>query len=436
MSRKSSIALLCAVSFLLGAVLAFFVGRWEAMPVSSPPEPNFLSVGTTISRGPWGTIDELEIPLADSSDPFADRLTRLRKTSWLFENYSKEQLETMLRSLDLTPSQWGLLQQTNVVTIGNDGILLQPPDEFVWELTPQARARLYEELSKSGANYSQQSPFRFSPERLKDRMISLTLPEEKESRINTLFYTNGGFLCFADLQLLPGILNTNELDQLSEAFYRVPSYRIRVRVYADSKIDDLIGYWGQHGREKFIRPLLESSARVPGRTNGTSVNVSFLMPPTARLRLFTYPDAWPDPDAERQECFWTAFNFFRDPPDPRFLDSRHNKEVLEAEYQPVNAQPVFGDLVVLFDNNGNGLHACVYIADDFVFTKNGANRLQPWVMMKMSDMLAYFYSQKPSRVVIYRCKDTGKSQEGYSKDEVIVAGGKNRPHLSAESKTQ
>jgi hypothetical protein len=426
MSKKSSVVLLCASSFILGAVLAFFVGRWEAMPVSSPPDPNFLSVGTTISRGAWGTIDELEIPLADSSDQFADRPARLRKTAWLFENYSKEQLETLLRSLDLSPSQWGMLQQTNVVTIGNDGILLQPPDEFVWALNPRARAMLYEELAKSGANYSQQSPFRFAPERLRERMTALKLSDEKEARIHSLLYTNGGFLCFADLQLLPAILTTNELDQASEAFYRVPSYRLRVRVYADSKIDDLIHYWGQHGREKFIRPLLESSARVPGRTNGTSVNVSFLMPPTARLRLFTYPDAWPDPDAERQDCFWTSFNFFRDPPDARFLDSKHNKEVLESEYHPVNAQPVFGDLVVLLDNKGNGLHACVYIADDFVFTKNGANRLQPWVMMKMSDMLAYFYSQKPNRVVIYRCKDTGKSLDEIPNGGVIVAGGRSR----------
>ena len=85
---------------------------------------------------------------------------------------------------------------------------------------------------------------------------------------------------------------------------------------------------------------------------------------------------------------------------------------------------MFGDLVVLLDNKSNGLHACVYIADDFVFTKNGANRLQPWVMMKMSDMLAYFYSQKPNRVVIYRCKDTGKSLDELPNESVIVAGGR------------
>jgi hypothetical protein len=31
----------------------------------------------------------------------------LRKNGLVFENYSKEQLETLLRSLDLSPSQWG-----------------------------------------------------------------------------------------------------------------------------------------------------------------------------------------------------------------------------------------------------------------------------------------------------------------------------------------
>jgi hypothetical protein len=238
-----------------------------------------------------------------------------------------------------------------------------------------------------------------------------------------LIYTNDAFLCFADLQLLPDILTTNELDRVCEALYRVPSYRLRLRVYPDSNIDDLVKYWGKHGREKFIRPLLESSARVPDRTNGTSVNVSFLMPPTAQQRLFTYPNAWPDPNAERQDCFWTSLNFFSDPPEARFLDGQHNREVLESDYYPVTTRPTFGDLVVLLNHAGNGLHACVYIADDYVFTKNGVNRLQPWVLMKMSDMLAYFASQKPDRVAILRRKDSSKSLDATPFSEVNLAHG-------------
>jgi hypothetical protein len=34
---------------------------------------------------------------------------------------------------------------------------------------------------------------------------------------------------------------------------------------------------------------------------------------------------------------------------------------------------------------------CVYIADDFVFTKNGVGRSQPWVFMKLSDVNTMYF---------------------------------------------
>jgi hypothetical protein len=93
------------------------------------------------------------------------------------------------------------------------------------------------------------------------------------------------------------------------------------------------------------------------------------MPPTARLRLFTYPDAWPDPDAEPAGLLLDFFNFFRDPPDPRFLDSKHNKEVLEVNTIQSTANPCLATSWSCSTNKSNGLHACVYIADDFCVHK-------------------------------------------------------------------
>src|SRR6185369_10687755 len=129
-------------------------------------------IGTTISKGEWGTLDELEIPLGNQDELFADRPTRLRPTAWLFENYSKEQLEALLQACNLTEVQWRMLQQTNVVTIGDDGILFAPPNEFVWTLNPRSRAKLYAELGKSGVNYCQNSPFRFTAERWQERLAA------------------------------------------------------------------------------------------------------------------------------------------------------------------------------------------------------------------------------------------------------------------------
>lgn len=391
--------------FLFGVLVTLLVGHflqsWRSLPDPAAPQN-----GISTTTGPWGVLEALEVPLGNREDLFVDRAARLQRTSWFFENFSKEQLETLLQSCNLTAEQWGLLQQTNVVTIAPNGIILQPPEEFVWALTPAARARVYEILAKTPANYTQDSPFTFAPTRFAQRLAAAGLTPAQQARISALCYTNGAALCFSDLQLLPGFLTTNELDRVSEALYRVPAYRLRLRLYPDADVDAVVKYWGQNDREKLIRPLLESLTRVPDRAHGTSINISYLLPPTARLRLYTYPNAWPDAAAERQDCFWTSLNFFCDPPDPRYLDSQRNKESLDAEYEPVTTPPTYGDLVVLAGAAGNGLHACVYLADDYVFTKNGLNKLQPWVIMKMSDMMAVFATEKPARTIIFRRKVT------------------------------
>jgi hypothetical protein len=97
-------------------------------------------------------------------------------------------------------------------------------------------------------------------------------------------------------------------------------------------------------------------------------------------------------------------NFFNDRPDMRFLDAAVVRKVLHEEYAPVSDEPRFGDLVTLVSTNGDGLHMCVYIADNFVFTKNGMNSLAPWVLMRIPDMLLFFPSETEQRMVIFRRK--------------------------------
>jgi len=44
------------------------------------------------------------------------------------------------------------------------------------------------------------------------------------------------------------------------------------------------------------------------------------------------------------------------------------------------------------------------LADDVVFTKNGGDYMQPWVLMKIPDMLAYYNAKEPAQVTVYRSK--------------------------------
>src|SRR2546426_8409595 len=57
----------------------------------------------------------------------------------------------------------------------------------------------------------------------------------------------------------------------------------------------------------------------------------------------------------------------------------------------------------------------------FVFTKNGINPAQPWVLMKMSDMLLTYYGPRNSgRMMVLRRRDTFPSRECNS---LAVSGG-------------
>ena len=91
-------------------------------------------------------------------------------------------------------------------------------------------------------------------------------------------------------------------------------------------------------------------------------------------------------------------------PDNRFLDATVAMQALQSDCTPVSGPMELGDLIALLDGTGKGIHLCVFIADDFVFTKNGRNMLSPWVIMKLPDMLSLFPAER-RRVVTYRRKE-------------------------------
>jgi hypothetical protein len=61
--------------------------------------------------------------------------------------------------------------------------------------------------------------------------------------------------------------------------------------------------------------------------------------------------------------------------------------------------------VFLINQQGEVVHSAVYIADDLVFTKNGINFAQPWILMRIPNMRAVFSYVEEPRIVYYRRKD-------------------------------
>jgi hypothetical protein len=178
----------------------------------------------------------------------------------------------------------------------------------------------------------------------------------------------------------------------------VPAYILHLELNSDSDVQGLVNYWGKGGREKLIAPLLSSLARVPG---GGSINISYFLPTFARLRLYTYPESWNDDSVTKQDCVFTSLNFFNERPDTNLFDLAYREKYINEQYFAVKEDPSFGDLVVLLNEQDEVFHACVYIAEGFVFTKNGFNAAQPWVVMKMSDMLHFYDAAAKSRHILF-----------------------------------
>ena len=410
--RKGSVWARSLVFFILGVAATLTAQILVSRVVGKPPRSEPERTGMAFNQGdgprinlktpekPWGRVEYKSIPLEDSSEVFLDGSERLKKPKWIFENYSSRQLAELLDSCFLNDHQKAFVLDTNHWEALTNGFAISPPDELIRGLSKETRQCLYPALARSSpANYVQNYPFRFPPTDFDERIAESGLPAKKIELIRSLTYTNSGFLCLCVDEPLQGLFTTNEFQMLVKTLYSIPSVCARLWVMPDSNIEALVKYWGRGGRAKAIRPLLESLARIP---EGGSINISYFLPPFARLRLYTFPDPATDPMVAKEDCFFTALNFFNEQPDRQYLDNNNTRRALQTDYHPVKGNPMFGDLVTLLDPAGNAIHACVYLADDVVFTKNGANYLQPWVLIRIPDMMAYFPSEKSIYMTIFR----------------------------------
>jgi hypothetical protein len=98
-------------------------------------------------------------------------------------------------------------------------------------------------------------------------------------------------------------------------------------------------------------------------------------------------------------------NFFNEIPDNRFSDPKYTVSYLLSNYYRIAKPTAYGDRIFLLDKNGNAIHSAVYLADDIVFTKNGNNYTQPWMLMHLKDLLAEYATDEAPAIAVYRDKN-------------------------------
>lgn len=388
------------VTFLVGMLLAaglqwmFRPGAERARTVPGTTHGVGGASMATEARGPWGRLEIRPMVLDRPDELFAIQPGPVPPIRWSFPNHTLSQLVAFLASCDLTASQRAALLETNRWQAGPTGWRLWPANDLVRGLSPAARARIYEVLGQSPEN-PQRHPFLCREDHFEEMFEGCGLPLEKVALVRELCYRRGELLQFADSQLFELLSSSNETRCLFKTLLRVPTMLVMLHVTPDADIPALTAYWDAGRQEKDLRPLLQSLARMPG---GGSLNISFFLPPVPRELLYTYPRS---AEGLQRDCFWTSFNFFGERPGYRLGDTAFAARLLESDYVPVQGERRFGDLLILMENR-LAQHACIYVAGDIYFTKNGSDPRQPWVLMTMRDMMTQYATGQPQEWRAYR----------------------------------
>jgi len=418
LSRKAILALgiLLIAPWLLIAVLALGMVGVESVRKSGAdgrrPQgaggsdallPDRVALG---NPGRWGSLEYTQIAI-ELPDEFVARPGRDEQPlRWFFKGMNKEQVDALFASAGLTGALLDRLR-ASPREVSLEGCWVTPDREAVVQLPPAAREKIYSVLLRSMDNFNRMDPTALRPEWLEERLQESDLSASAVSLFRSLLYQQSGspLLVFADMETALRQLAEDQRRNFVKMVSRKITLLIKLRVTPESNIDELVHYWGLGGRTKDLQPLLASLKRVEG---GCRIDVVHLLPRFVRQRMYTYPVVDEAANNVKQDCFWTAFNVFNDVPDDRFADLTYAAKVLQQDYQTILNPTQLGDLIFLATESGDAVHAATYIADDIVFTKNGATFLQPWLLMRLEHMMNVYSvcapADRPLQARYYRRK--------------------------------
>jgi len=352
----------------------------------------------------WGQLTMHDIDLEQPEEYVAYEINTNSEETWTFEGMNPDAVRPVMQSSGLSEEQIGQALSPSCMVYSDSNTVITPDKNLVFSLSPDVRARLYTTLRRFSSNGLMQFPFIFPGYTFATRVDKTGISDSALALIQKSLYPRGDGQCFSDLEaLLHCIPDEAERMQTVKALSHQSAVLMGIRVWPDSDIDKIINYWSWPAGVRIVdvRPFLESLKREP---DGGAASILYFLPPFARARLYTYPLPSQAGDPS-MDCHWTTMNFFNETPDNRFSDPKYTVDYLLSHYYKIGKPTVYGDLIFLLNKNGDAIHSAVYLAGDIVFTKNGNNFAQPWMLMHLKDLLDEYSVDGPPDVIFYRNKD-------------------------------
>ena len=394
--KRSNWVLLTLLLIVGTAVGTAFLTHWADELI----EHRERGTSPKIDSGPWGDLLVRNIRVEQPMEYVGFDVTTAEGPLWNFGNLTSPALREILIQCGLTGDQADHLIASQVA--GSETVI-KPDHEFILGLDPAVREKLYLALSQNAANRAQANPYYIADGDVATLFDSNHPSDAKAiSVMKKLLYTRNGFTYFSDPEVVLGYISSpQEREEFLQSLTSINSVMMGLLIRPDSYIEKPLNYWALSlpgVTMKDLRPLFEAQRR---EKDGGALSILYLLPPMAREHLFTSPLP-PTGQEKMPDCHWTALNFFAETPDPNMADNEYASRFIQDNYYEIAVPGVPGDLVLLLDNQNKVIHSAVYIADDIVFTKNGINFAQPWVMMHEKDMVGHFSGLNPVRVAYFR----------------------------------
>jgi hypothetical protein len=378
--------------------------RARAASSSGPAaEPDLIAPPGPQTTGPWGELLVRDIEL-EQPEEYALYSNAPSAEIWTFEGRDQDQVRALMLSCGVASDRVARALPSARTPAASSNTVLEADDDLVFSLPPECRAQLYAELGRSPENQFMQFPICFRGNSFDTWFDDGKVSGGTVALLKQLLYKRGETLCFSDMDALMSRLPSDEeRTRATRALSHQSAVLVALRIRPDADLDKLLEYWNSAPGVRLIdtRPLLESLKRLP---SGGIASILYFLPQFARQRLYTYPlPAQPgDPTID---CHWSTMNFFNETPDNRFANPAYTTAFLKDHYYEVAKPTAYGDIIMLVNNHNIAIHSAVYLAGDIVFTKNGNNFRQPWMLMRLKDLLAAYETSDPPRVMVFRSRD-------------------------------
>ncbi len=357
--------------------------------------------------GPWGQLEWFEVALEPSDLVLSEPLYTHPPLIWAFPpDWSPDGIAAFLREGGVPEAEIvAMLAPENRRQLSM-AVTVVPTEKAILSLTPETRATLYRRMAEWRINPYQSTPFSLGGDNVETLagMASHPFSPEFIRFANQFVYRGEPKNVLSDYPLLCARL-PDRVDvrlSLAKLLLRSRALMVRLRIPPGADPEEVRRYWTLDGRYDSGIATFDAAFGDASTEEAPSLDLVHLLPPLPRQFLNTYGTRALAVGDLRPDCFWTALNFFEDDISQRYLDPIIG-DVLGNEWLPVDPPYRFGDLVLIHETDSDAaIHACNYLADGLVFTKNGKSLLRPWLIQHLDQVAEIYSVEGKHRTTFYR----------------------------------